>query len=169
MKAISKLVPKRLKPLARRVYWKLFANKEKSDFSPDQYGDLSPLKCVISYNMYGGYCVPESSRHRPAARAILSNDVWEPQTINFIITNCGDGDIVHAGTFFGDFLPAISKGVTEGSKVWAFEPNPENYRCARITLEINNLNNVVLTNAGLGAKQEVMLLQTTDDKGRALG
>jgi FkbM family methyltransferase len=169
MNAIKKMVPKQIRPLAQTIYWKLFSNEHKADFSPKQYGKLSALKCVVSYNKYGGYCVPESSRHRPAARAILSSDVWEPQTIDFIITNCGSGDVVHAGTFFGDFLPAISKGVSTSSKIWAFEPNPENYRCARITLEINDLNNIVLTNAGLGAKREVLLLQTTDENGRALG
>lgn len=163
--AIKKIIPKQMMPVAKKIYWKLFA----AGFSPKQYEEHASLKCIVSYNKYGGYCVPESSRHRPAARAILSDDIWEPQTINFIITNCGNGDIVHAGTFFGDFLPALSKGVASSSKVFAFEPNPENYRCARITLEINNLDNVVLTNAGLGAKREVLFLQTTDEYGRALG
>lgn len=156
-------------PAAKRIYWKLFANELKTDFSPEIYDELAALKCIVSYNKYGGYCVPESSVHRPAAKAILTNDVWEPQTIHFIIENCGNGDVVHAGTFFGDFLPAVSKCLTKNSKLWAFEPNPENYRCARITLEINDINNVVLTNAGLGAKREILLLQTMDETGRALG
>jgi len=84
-------------------------------------------------------------------------------------SNNGSGDIVHAGTYFGDFLAALSKGCAPNSKVWAFEPNPENYRCAKITLEINNISNVVLTNAGLGAKQDKLLMKTADTNGRSLG
>ena len=166
---IYTMIPKRMMPIAQRIYRRLFNNSPKADFSQEQYERLTALKCIVSYNKYGGYCVPESSRHRPAARKILSNDVYEPNTIEFMMSNCGNGDIVHAGAYFGDFLPALSKGAAPGSKVWAFEPNPENYRCARITLEINDIANVVLTNAGLGARQEVLLMQTADENGHSLG
>src|SRR5262245_31189240 len=153
-------------PFARRTY-RWFADAPRSRFSQQQYDALAALKCLVSYNEYGGYCVPESSRHRPAAQAILSNEVWEPRTIEFIVANSGVGDVVHAGTCFCDFLPALSKGVAPGSKVWGFEPNGENYRCARITLEINDLANVVLTHAGLGAKRESLFLLTQDENGRS--
>ena len=144
-------------------------NSPKAAFTKEQFMKLTALKCVVSYNKYGDYCVPQSSHHRPAAQKILSNDVWEPETINFIMSNCGNGDVIHAGTYFGAFLPALSKGVAPGSKVWAFEPNVENYRCAKITLEINDITNVLLANAGLGSKQESLLLKTVDKNGHALG
>ena len=86
-----------------------------------------------------------------------------------MISNCADGDIVHAGAYFGDFLPALSKGCASNAKVWAFEPNLENYRCANITIQINNLENVELTNAALGARRESLLMKTSDENGRALG
>lgn len=86
---------------------------------------------IISHNEYGKYCVPKSSSIRPAARKILSGEVYEPETIEFMRVNCGDGDVVHAGAYFGDFLPALSAGMSAGGKVWAFEPNFENYYCAR--------------------------------------
>ncbi|GAB4508164.1 MAG: hypothetical protein Tsb0026_06300 [Sulfuricaulis sp.] len=113
--------------------------------------------------------MPESSRHRPAAQKILANDVFEPNTIEFILSNCGDGDVVHAGTYFGDFLPALAKGVAPGAKIWAFEPNRENYLCAKVTLEINDIENVILCHAGLGARQENLLVKTSDKNGRSLG
>jgi FkbM family methyltransferase len=113
--------------------------------------------------------VPETSRHRPAAQKILFNDVYEPETIEFITSNCGEGDIVHAGAYFGDFLPALSKGCASPAKVWAFEPNPENYRCARITGLINDLKNVEIINAGLGEKKEYLFMKTSDESGRSLG
>lgn len=166
---IKSVIPKRFVPVAHRIYLNIFADTPKADFTDNHYEALAALKCVVSYNKYGGYCVPESSRHRPAARKILSNDVFEPQTIELIRVHCGEGDIVHAGTYFGDFLPALSDAAAPGSKIWAFEPNSENYRCARITLEINGIDNVALTNAGLGAKRERRLMQTADGDGRPLG
>jgi len=127
------------------------------------------LRCRIAYNRYGGYCVPLSSQHRPAAQAVLGGGVYEPQTIEYLSARCGSGDIVHAGTYFGDFLPALSKSVADGACVWAFEPNEENYRCALITLAINDLHNVRMTHAALGAEGAAGELITTDAGGRALG
>ena len=71
--------------------------------------------------------------------------------------NCGTGDLVHAGTYFGDFIPALSRVCAPDAKVWAFEPNPENYRCALITTTLNNLHNVEIKNAGLGSQEGSML------------
>jgi FkbM family methyltransferase len=164
-KLIKSLVPNDVMPFAQKAYWKVFAHSAKSQ----RHAPSSALRCMVSYNRFGGYCVPESSRHRPAARKILSHDVYEPGTIEFMVSHCANGDVVHAGTYFGDFLPALSKGIAPGSKVWAFEPNPENYRCARITLEINDIQNIVLTHAGLGAKQDYLHIKTADENGCSLG
>lgn len=166
---IKKLIPKKLFPYFQQAYQALFVRQPKADFSQEQYERLPALKCCIAYNKYGGYCVPLSVTYGPVARRILSNDVYEPQTIEFMTAHCGNGDIVHAGTFFGDFLPALSRSINPNAKIWAFEPNPENYRCTKITLEINGIENVVLENAGLGANSEKLLLQTTDKTGQSLG
>jgi len=137
---------------------------------PDEvYDSLDALKCCIWYNRYGGYCVPESSLHRTAPRKILRGDVYEPGTIEFMQANCGSGDIVHAGTYFGDFLPALSTACATQAQIWAFEPSPENYRCARITCLINDLKNVSLLNAGLGAQPDTLCMRVRDDRGRSLG
>lgn len=163
----KRMIPKSMVPIAQRTFWRLrFLG---GDFSKSKHGHLDVLNCLVSYNKYGGYCVPKSSRHRPAAQRILSGRVYEPGSIQFMASHCRDGDVVHAGTYFGDFLPALSEGVAPGSKVWAFEPNRENVRCARITLEINAIENVVLTNAGLGAETGQLLIQTVDEGGRSLG
>jgi FkbM family methyltransferase len=131
--------------------------------------ESSLLQCCIAYNAHGGYCVPLSSRHRPAAQKILAGQVYEPQTIEFISKHAGSGDIVHAGTYFGDFLPALSRACVPGSKVWACEPNPESYRCATITCLLNGLENVLLTNAALGELPDSRVLLTANREGRALG
>jgi FkbM family methyltransferase len=135
----------------------------------EQFDALAVLKCVVSYNRYGGYCVPLSSHHRPAAQAILAGDVYEPDTIDYLMSNCADGDIVHAGTYFGDFLPALSQACSPGAKIWAFEPNSENYRCAKITALINDISNVELRHAGLGERNEKLTLSVTDEKGQSRG
>jgi len=123
----------------------------------------------MAYNKYGGYCIPESCLHRPAARRVLSGSIHEPDTIDYIIAHCSSGDIVHAGAFFGDFLPGVSAALTSESKIWAFEPNFESYRCARITIEINSLQNVVLACKALGDLKGRAFLQTRGFDDKALG
>lgn len=108
------------------------------------------LNVSVAYNNYGAYCVPLSSQYRTLNQRILKGEVFEPDTIQFLCDKAGEGDIIHAGTCFGDFLPAISKAIHRDGHVWAFEPNSENYRCAQITVTLNHLSNVHLINAGLG-------------------
>lgn len=128
------------------------------------------LQCIIASNEYGSYCVPQASLHRPASQAILHGDVWEPDTIEFMQKNCGNGDIIHAGTYFGDFLPGLSSDLGDGALIWAFEPNKENYRCARITMELNALDeNVRLTHAALGPTDGAAMFSVFDGNGRPLG
>jgi FkbM family methyltransferase len=123
------------------------------------------LDCVLARNEYGAYCVPRSSIHRAAAKAVLRCRVWEPDTLTLM--RSVPGDVVHAGTFFGDFLPALA---TSGEGlVWAFEPNRENYRCARITTELNGLENVRLTHAALSDTPGEGSLITSDRHGRQSG
>lgn len=105
---------------------------------------------ITAENKYGHYAVPRSSAHRTAARKILSGQVYEPDTIELMRAECGDGDIVHAGTFFGDFLPGLSSGLAPGARIYAFEPNPDNFACAQQTIELNQIDNVVLEWLGLG-------------------
>jgi FkbM family methyltransferase len=121
----------------------------------------------IGRNEHGTYCVPISSRHRPAARAILTGEVWEPDTIEFLKASCAGGDIVHAGAYFGDFLPALSQACA--GTVWGFEPNPENYACALETARINGLGNVVLANAALGERPGAVTMVTEDRARQSLG
>jgi len=117
---------------------------------------------IVGDNEFGRYCVPASSRHRPAARAILEGRVWEPDTIAFMVANCGASDIVHAGTYFGDFLPALSRALAPGARLWAFEPSSENFACATETIALNGLTNVALTHAGLGARAGSLPLRIGD-------
>ncbi|MEM6692168.1 MAG: FkbM family methyltransferase [Planctomycetota bacterium] len=127
------------------------------------------LDCCVAYNQYGGYCVPLSAIKRPAVQKILEGEVYEPDTIAFMREHGRGGDIVHAGTFFGDFLPAISHACDDESIVWALEPNPHSFRCAQATVAINGLSNIKLANAGLGSQREELPFQIFDQQGTSLG
>lgn len=103
---------------------------------------------LFGENKYGKYCVPSSSTHRPAAKVILTGEVYEPDTIELVVERArGRGDIVHAGTYFGDFLPALCKA---GVHVWAFEPSRDNWLHAVGTLYLNALTDVDVTCVALG-------------------
>lgn len=135
--------------------------------SPTLLSAPGALTAVLAYNKHGGYCLPRSSLHRPACQAIMQGKVWEHETIEFICKHA-DGDIVHAGTYFGDFLPALSKAAGD-NLIWAFEPVQENFHCAAITVLLNDLQNVHLHHAALGSSETPLSFKTVDDKGKSLG
>jgi len=98
-------------------------------------------------NKYGTYSVPQQSQRRPCSQAILKGQVWEQATIDCIIANTTDGNIVHCGAFFGDMLPALSQGTA--NTIHAFEPADVNYQAAVQTVKQNNCENIVLKNVAL--------------------
>ena len=91
----------------------------------------------------------------------------EEDLVDYMIANIGVGDVVTAGAWCGDLLPALSH-VCRGT-VWAFEPNLENWQCATITVRLNELGNVQLYHAALGATVGFGTLITHDDRGLGLG
>ncbi|MBV7379908.1 FkbM family methyltransferase [Maritimibacter dapengensis] len=120
-------------------------------------------------NEYGRYSVPEQLDTRPAVRRIKAGEVYEPKTIAFMRDAVGTGDIIHAGTFFGDFLPGLSSALAPDARIWAFEPNPASYRHATETIQLNDLTNVSLTNAALSNRSGSIHFRTHDEAGAALG
>jgi FkbM family methyltransferase len=121
---------------------------------------------VLARNQYGQYAIPEESRHRPAAQTILSGRVWEPETTAFIADRARYGDVVSAGAYFGDMLPAAAAG---GNTVYAAEPNPVNFAAAQTTLELNGIDNVRLYNVAFGAKAGTAYLEIADRFGTPHG
>jgi hypothetical protein len=67
------------------------------------------LDCAVAGNEHGVYCLPRRALHRPVAQAVLSARTWEPDTLALVCGADPDGDVVHAGTFFGDFIPALAR------------------------------------------------------------
>lgn len=130
---------------------------------------LEPLTFLLGRNAHGLYCIPQGAQTRPAPKTVLAGQVWEPHTIAFMARMAADGgDLIHAGTFFGDFLPALSHALLPGARVWAFEPNPESHQCAQITCLLNRLHNIDLMSAGLADKSGTALMKVSDGL-RAMG
>jgi FkbM family methyltransferase len=102
---------------------------------------------VIRRNKYGLYWIPDNQLHRPVAASVAKGDVWEEETISYIIENLNGKSVITAGTYFGDFLPALSKA-TNGT-VFTYEPVPELFECAKRTIYLNKLQNVVIRNVAL--------------------
>lgn len=127
------------------------------------------MNYTISKNQYGSYAIPTNTISKAiCSRIVNGGGVYEPDTIDYILKNCGDGGIIHAGTFFGDFLPALG---STGNYVLCFEPVLENYECARKTIELNygEDHNIHIFNYGLGAKHDAKYIKTKDAMGVMAG
>ncbi|WP_046756840.1 FkbM family methyltransferase [Kordia jejudonensis] len=168
IKLVKSLIPKKLKKFVKRkILKKGYVNKpvHAASLSKDEF----TLDATIAYNKYGGYCTPFSAQQESVVQEILKGKVYEPETIQYIVDHCGNGDVIQAGAYFGDFLPGIAKNISETAKVWTFEPSLEYFRCAQITILLNNLNNVHLQQVGLGEVKSEVKLQIETADGRRLG
>lgn len=115
------------------------------------------------------YFVPAYAINRPACQAILSGHYYEPLTHRLIqdLLNARTGDLIHAGTFFGDMLPSFSHSCA--GTVYAFEPVLENYVLAKLSIEENDLDNVLIFNAGLGSELSAIRIDTGGEMGAHYG
>ena len=111
------------------------------------------------------YFVPVYAMHRPACRDILAGRYYEPRTHELIqaLLETRPGNMIHAGTFFGDMLPSFSKKCP--GTVYAFEPVLESYLLAKLCVQQNNLSNVLLWNAGLGKEISIAHIDTGEHTG----
>lgn len=115
------------------------------------------------------YFVPKYARHRPAVKHLLKGKRYEPKTHALVpqLLKLRPGDMVHAGTFFGDMLPTFSRACDHF--VYAFEPVLENYILAKLCVEENALTNVILLNAALGPANGIAQMDTGPQGGRHRG
>jgi FkbM family methyltransferase len=115
--------------------------------------------------------VPEEASHRPASKCLLGGSYYEPSTHRWVKERLEKkpGNMIHAGTFFGDMLPSFSKAVGEDYMLYAFEPVLNNYVLAKLTVEANNLANVFLQNSALNSKFELLKIKTRDGGGTSYG
>jgi FkbM family methyltransferase len=110
------------------------------------------------------YFVPWYGVHRPVAASILRKKYSTPGLHALVETlmTARPGNMVHAGTFFGDMLPSFARK-TPGL-VYAFEPVLENYLLARRITERNQLDNVLLFHAGLAERSRPGVVETREEQ-----
>lgn len=113
------------------------------------------------------YIVPDKFANHAYSKRIREGKYYEPKLHKFVAKHLkkNPGSMVHAGTFIGDMLPRFSAAATT---LYAFEPEIENYLAAKAMVDVNNLANVFLINAALGAQQDVLEL-IIEANGRHLG
>jgi len=122
---------------------------------------LDSSQYTIAKNIHGIYAVPIESAYTFTSSTILRGRVHEPCTIDYIVQNCGTGDIIHAGAGFGDFLPALSKACV--GNVFTFEPNTVNCQACQETIHLNNLTNVALSKHGISHESSHRHLRIKED------
>ncbi len=166
---VKQILPKKIYEGLRAYYRQARLVRRPRITSRPSTSPKNVLNCCIAYNEYGAYCIPLSSIKRPAVQTILAGKVYEPETIMLIQSIAPDHDVVHAGTFFGDFLPGIANSRMSDAKVYGFEPNPVNYKCAQITCLLNSVTNVELFNFGLGEAKSSAQMLTHDQDGKERG
>lgn len=115
------------------------------------------------------YLVPAYARERAAAKALLGGTLYEPDTHDLVraLFAAHHGSMIHAGAFYGDMLPSFSRAVT--GTVYSFEPVLENYLLANLCIQDNNLENVRLFNAALGAEVAGLRISTRGKDGAHAG
>lgn len=154
------LETKMIKRLARKLGYEIrrieLVDNQQIEFTEDRY-ELNFKEVTIDESKY---FVPTYAMHRPAVRNICDGKLFEPKTHKLIETLCSKnaGSIVHAGTFFGDMLPNFSKFVN--GSVYAFEPVLENFILAKLSVDINELSNVILLNSALSANISNLRINT---------
>ena len=111
------------------------------------------------------YFIPKYARHRPACRKFLSGKLYEKQTHLSVAAflKAFPGNIIHAGTFFGDMIPSFSAACGPDGLLYAFEPLLENYVLARLCTDRNGLKNVLLFNCGLADRIDRCSISSYDE------
>ena len=117
---------------------------------------------MIVKNEYGTYSVPNEIHYTYTAQTIINGNVHEPTTIEYL-KSIG-GNIIHAGTGFGDFLPAL-----KNFNVFTFEPNQLMYHAALETIKLNNLTNVTIYPYAIGDYDGENKLKHIDQLGQEMG
>jgi FkbM family methyltransferase len=118
---------------------------------------------MIARNKYGVYSVPKEVEYTYTAQLILEGGVHEDTTIEYL--KSVGGNIIHSGSGFGDFLPALKNC----DKVWTFEPNTLMYESSLETISLNNLVNVEIFPYAIGRYDGVGNLKHIDENGLEMG
>lgn len=124
---------------------------------------------LTALNAYGFYCIPESFRKREVAKLLLAGKINEARTLQLVQQFIGNGDVVSGGAFVGDFLPVMSRALKRGARLHSFEPNPVGFAATSMTLALNGLTNVSLSQVAVGREAAVLPLLVEGQNGTVMG
>lgn len=82
---------------------------------------------------------------------------WDRHGIDLLKTTDGIGDkvIIDAGCWIGDSA-LVFREKFPSNTIYSFEPNPESYQLALETMALNNVENIVVENMGLGETRKTV-------------
>lgn len=149
------------KSLLPPILLDIVRGKQTNNFVPYSNHEFK-IKLRKTFFEGSTFFLPGYALHRPACRDLLAGRFYEPKThrlIPAILRELG-GNMVHAGTFFGDMLPSFAR---TNARIYAFEPVLENYVLARLCVIENELENVVLFHAALGEGQGTVRMDTGEE------
>lgn len=174
--ADAAMMKRYLKAVTPPIIWSGLKRIAGSEAPPSESDYIRDLQANLTDHLYyvditrveidgSSYFVPKYAAHRPAARSILAGSMYEPATHALVaeIMRYRPGNLVHAGTFFGDMLPSFSRACP--GNVFAFEPVLENYLLAKLCVDENSLANVLMFNSGLSDAISIARIMTKSNDG----
>jgi len=85
--------------------------------------------------------------------------IWEETLTNYVKKIIKEGDVVlDIGANMGYFTLIFAKLVGDKGKVFAFEPEPNNFSLLKKNVEVNGYTNVILENKGLSHENKITKL-----------
>tara|TARA_Y100000994_G_scaffold213187_1_gene188374 strand:- start:169 stop:939 length:771 start_codon:yes stop_codon:yes gene_type:complete len=160
--------------LSMNLFLTKIKNKLRLFFSKIK-ANLTSTKFIVKYSEVTvknhKYFLLLNALHNDDSYNFLMGNYYEPTTHDYIkkLIMKKPGNIIHAGTSFGDMIPSFSQIIGKEYILYAFEPNLENYILCKKTIEENHINNTILFNVALSSKIGFAKLQTIDEKNIPLG
>jgi FkbM family methyltransferase len=127
---------------------------------------LDGTRQIVDYSIAGQHVV------MPSGIPFYFSSFAEPLETTVIYLEKGglkEGDIVlDLGSYCGATVWAFSKAVGKKGKVYAFEPDPDNYRMLQKNIEYHNLTNVLSINKGVWSFSGNLLFQGEGNMGSGI-
>jgi hypothetical protein len=111
------------------------------------------IGCSDKYDLKFRFRTPDS-----VGRLIFKKGVYEEELSDYLISNLDleSGDIVFdVGANIGWYSIILSKYFS-GVQVHSFEPDPENFKILKFNVALNNFENVISNNIGLGKQTDIV-------------
>ena len=98
------------------------------------------------------------------SKELIGHKVWEPLETKIIQENIKAGmTCIDIGAHIGYYTLLMSKLVGDRGKVYAFEPDPTNYKLLRQNIDANGIQNVVAEQKAVWKKKDKIKLYLSPD------